>query len=45
MEVMNARGNDGAAWVKAEYLTASDPAFVVYGAVGPASPGVMLIVR
>ena len=39
------RGNAGAAWVKAEYLTASDPAFVVYGAVGPASPGVMLIVR
>ena len=39
------RGNDGAAWVKAEYLTASDPAFVTYGAVGSATPGVLLIVR
>ena len=39
------RGNNGAAWVKAEYLTASDPAFVVYGEAGPATPGVMLIVR
>ncbi len=39
------RGNDGAVWVKAEYLTASDPAFVAYGAVEPAVGGFILIIR
>ncbi len=39
------RGNDGAVWVKAEYLTASDPAFVAYSAVEPVTAGLKIIIR